>query len=124
MSEMKYFRSVNNDNNKTSMENIQTYLPHLRGYNYTGKMPVVIDFFATWCGPCQAFAPALERLAKEHEGKIKVLKVDVDKNEALARAVTIRSVPTLFFIDREGNIERYMGTMPYDALKVKAMSLL
>ena len=106
------------------MENIQTYLPYLRGYNYTGKMPVVIDFFATWCGPCKAFAPALERLAKVHEGKIKVLKVDVDKNEALARAAAIRSVPTLFFIDKQGNIERHMGAMPYEALEAKAVSLL
>ena len=106
------------------MENIQNYLPYLRGYDFTGKMPVVIDFFATWCGPCKAFAPVLERLAKEYEGKIKVLKVDVDKNEALARAATIRSVPTIFFIDRQGNIERYMGAMPYDILETKATTLL
>ena len=106
------------------MENIQTYLPHLRGYNYTGKMPVVIDFYATWCGPCQAFAPSLERLAGEYAGRLKLLKVDVDKNEPLARAATIRSVPTLFFVDREGNIERHMGAMPYDALKERAEQLL
>ena len=106
------------------MENIQTYLPHLRGYNYTGSMPVVIDFFATWCGPCKAFAPSLERLAAEHRGQLKVIKVDVDKNEALARAANIRSVPTLFFIDIDGNIERHMGAMPYDALKAKAEQLL
>lgn len=106
------------------MENIQNYQSYLRGYNYTGKMPVVIDFYATWCGPCKAFAPSLERLAKECEGRLKVLKVDVDKNEQLARAAAIRSVPTLFFIDKEGNIERQMGAMPYDELVAKAVGLL
>ena len=106
------------------MENIKTYLPHLRGYNYTGKVPVVIDFFATWCGPCKAFAPSLDRLAAEYVGRIKVLKVDVDKNEAMARAANIRSVPTLFFIDMDGNIERHMGAIPYDTLKVKAEELV
>lgn len=99
------------------MENIQLYLPYLRGYNNPGNVPVVIDFYATWCGPCKAFAPSLERLAKEYGERVKVLKVDVDKNEALARAAMIRSVPTIFFIDKEGNIERQMGAMPYDALK-------
>ena len=106
------------------MENIQTYLPYLRGYKYTGYMPVVIDFYATWCGPCKAFTPLLERLSAEYAGRLKVLKVDVDKNEALARAANIRSVPTLFFIDIDGNIERHMGDMPYDALKEKAERLV
>ena len=106
------------------MENIQTYLPHLRGYNYAGVVPVVIDFFATWCGPCKALAPSLERLAKEFDGRLKVLKVDVDKNEALARAAAIRSVPTLFFIDKEGNIERQMGTVSYDVLRERVEHLI
>ena len=106
------------------MENIQTYLPYLRGYRYTGYMPVVIDFHATWCGPCKAFAPALERLAAEYTGRLKVLNVDVDKNEALARAANIRSVPTLFFIDIDGKVERHMGAMPYEALKEKALALV
>ncbi len=106
------------------MENVQTYLPYLRGYDYTGKMPVVLDFYATWCGPCKALTPSIERLAKEFEGRLKVLKVDVDKNEPLARAAAIRSVPTLFFIDIDGNIERQMGAMPYDALRAKAEALV
>lgn len=106
------------------MDNIQNYLPYLRGYGYTGKMPVVIDFYATWCGPCKAFAPSLERIAKEYDGKVKVLKVDVDKNEQLARAARIQSIPTLFFIDLDGNIERHMGAMPYGMLKDRVDGLV
>ena len=77
------------------MENIKDYQQYLRGYNYTGVTPVIIDFYATWCGPCQAMAPMLKRLAQEYEGRIKVLKVDVDKNQALAAAARIQSIPTL-----------------------------
>ena len=106
------------------MENVRTYLPYLRGYDYTGGMPVVLDFYATWCGPCAALAPSLERLAKEFEGRLKVLKVDVDRNEALAAAAAIRSVPTLFFIGIDGSIERQMGTMPFDMLRAKAEALV
>lgn len=106
------------------MEHINTYLPYLRGYDFTGRMPVVIDFFATWCGPCKALAPQLVRLAQAYDGRVKVLKVDVDKNRALAEAARIMSVPTLFFIDRAGHIERQSGAMPYDVLAAKAEELL
>lgn len=106
------------------MENIKTYLPYLRGYDYTGKLPVLIDFYATWCGPCRALAPMIERLAEEYDGKLKVLKVDVDKNSALAEAARIMSIPTLFFIDMDGNIERHVGGLPYNELTAKVSSLI
>lgn len=106
------------------METINNYLPYLKGYDYTGKIPVIIDFYATWCGPCKALSPLIEKLAEEYEGRVKVLKVDVDKNEALAQAARIMSIPTLFFIDREGNIERRVGGMPYAALAQQAEKLL
>lgn len=98
------------------MENIKDYQQYLRGYNYTGKTPVIIDFYATWCGPCQALAPMLKRLADEYDGRIKILKVDVDKNQALAAATRIQSIPTLFFITKNGNIERVVGGLPYQEL--------
>lgn len=106
------------------METINNYLPYLKGYDYTGKTPVIIDFYATWCGPCKALSPLIEKLAEEYEGRVKVLKVDVDKNEALAQAARIMSIPTLFFIDREGNIERRVGGMPYAALAQQAEKLI
>lgn len=106
------------------METIATYLPHLKGYDFTGKMPVIIDFYATWCGPCKALAPLMEQLAKAYDGKVKVLKVDVDKNRALAEAANIRSIPTLFFIDINGNIEHSVGGMPYELLAQKAQALV
>lgn len=106
------------------MENINAYLPYLRNYNFTGVVPVVIDFYATWCGPCKSLSPLIERLATDYEGRLKVLKVDVDKNQALADAARIQSIPTLFFIDINGNIERAVGGMPYNELVRRAEALL
>ena len=106
------------------MENIKDYQQYLKGYDYTGKTPVIIDFYATWCGPCQAMAPMLQRLAQEYEGRIKVLKVDVDKNQALATAANIMSIPTLFFITKDGDIQRTVGALPYPELVKMANSLL
>mgnify|MGYP002625056216 CR=1 FL=1 len=98
------------------METINSYQQYLRGYNYTGVTPVIIDFYAIWCGPCQTLSPMLQRLAREYEGKVKVIKVDVDKNRALAEAARIQSIPTLFFITRDGQIERQVGLLPYQEL--------
>ena len=106
------------------MENIKDCQQYLRGYNYTGVTPVIIDFYAIWCGPCQALAPMLKRLANEYDGRIKVLKVDVDKNQALAAAARIQSIPTLFFITKEGDIERVIGGLLYQELVRMAMEIL
>ena len=106
------------------MENIKDYQQYLRGYNYTGEIPVIIDFYANWCGPCRNMAPLLKRLANNYEGRIKVLKVDVDKNQALAIAARIQSIPTLFFITKTGDIERQIGALPYQELTKRAESIM
>jgi thioredoxin 1 len=61
----------------------------------SGPTPVLVDFFATWCGPCKALAPQLEVFAKEHTGRVKVIKIDVDQNPQLAGALQVQGVPTL-----------------------------
>ncbi|QZE13098.1 thioredoxin [Halosquirtibacter laminarini] len=60
------------------------------------KLPIVVDFYATWCGPCKRQAPILKEYAKENKGKVLVVKVDVDKNKAVAKKYGIRSIPTLY----------------------------
>ena len=59
------------------------------------EQPVLIDFFAEWCGPCKMVSPIIQEVAKETSGKVKVIKIDVDKNKALASKLGIRGVPTL-----------------------------
>ena len=68
-----------------------------------GDKPVLIDFYATWCGPCKAMSPIVEAVAKELQGQIRVLKIDVDKNQAIAAQHQIQSVPT-FMIFKNGKI--------------------
>ena len=106
------------------MENIKDYQQYLKGYNYTGVTPVLIDFYATWCGPCQALSPIVEQLANDYEGRLKVLKVDVDKNQALAMAARIQSIPTLFLINKAGEIERLVGGRPYGELAKRIDSII
>ena len=60
-----------------------------------GKEPVLVDFFATWCGPCKMMHPVLEELSKKIAGKARILTVDIDKNQELAAQYNVRSVPTL-----------------------------
>jgi thioredoxin 1 len=68
-----------------------------------GDKPVLIDFYATWCGPCKAMSPIVESLGKELQGKARVLKVDVDKNQALAAQYQVQAVPT-FLIFKRGQV--------------------
>ena len=72
------------------------------GWHFLGKRPALIDFYASWCGPCQRLAPIIDELAAEYEGKVDIYKVDVDSEEELARLFKVRSIPTLVYIPTEG----------------------
>ena len=84
---------------------------------FEGKRPAIVDFYATWCGPCKMVAPILEELAKEYEGKIDIYKVDTDKERELSSAFGIRSIPTLLFIPAEGDPQIAQGALPKAELK-------
>ena len=77
---------------------------------YLGDKPAIVDFTATWCGPCQRIAPILEELAKEYEGKIVIYKVDVDKNKPLARSFNVSSIPAVMFIPVGGEPVMTVGS--------------
>lgn len=79
------------------------------GGNYLGSKPAIVDFTATWCGPCQRIAPILNELALEYKNKIVIYKVDVDKNADLAKAFNISSIPALLFIPMEGEPVMLVG---------------
>ncbi len=81
-------------------------------WKYEGDMPAIVDFYASWCPPCKMIAPFLKELAKEYEGKIKIYKIDVDKDKEVARTMKVRVMPTLFYITADGKIKKRLGGMP------------
>ncbi|MDD4636351.1 MAG: thioredoxin, partial [Bacteroidales bacterium] len=89
----------------------------VKEWKYLGDKPAVIDFYATWCGPCKAVAPIMEELAAEYAGKVLIYKVDVDKEPALAAAFGIQSIPTILFVPVTGKPQMSKGAMPKSSLK-------
>jgi thioredoxin 1 len=85
---------------------------------------VLVDFWATWCGPCIIIAPVLEQLASEYAGKIKVAKVDVDANQATSMKFNIRSIPAVLFFKGGKHVDTVIGAVPKSVLQSKVQQHL
>ena len=81
------------------------------------NVPVILDFYATWCRPCKMLAPELKALQKEYQGKLVIYKIDVDRERELARFFGVKAMPTLYFIPTEGKATYAQGYMTQDQLK-------
>ena len=87
-------------------------------------LPVVLDFYATWCGPCKKIAPIIEELAAEFDGKIAVGKCDVDENDEIAAQYGIRNIPTVLFIKDGQVVDKHVGAAPKSLFDEKFKDLL
>lgn len=80
-------------------------------WKYLGEKPAIIDFYASWCGPCKRVAPILDELAAEYGDKINIYKIDTEQEQELAAAFGIRSIPTLLFVPMEGKPQMVQGAI-------------
>lgn len=86
-------------------------------WKFEGDKPAIIDFYASWCGPCKAIAPILEELAEEYDGQIDIYKINTEEEEELASVFGIRSIPTLLFAPKEGEPQMAQGALPKSTFK-------
>ncbi|WP_297243851.1 thioredoxin [uncultured Prevotella sp.] len=89
-----------------------------------GEKPLVVDFWATWCGPCRAIAPYIEELAKEYDGKIVVGKCDVEENDDIVMEFGVRNIPTILFFKNGEVVDRLVGGQSKSAIQKKFEALL
>ncbi len=83
----------------------------------SADQPVLVDFWAPWCGPCKAIAPHVEALASDHEGKVRVGKLNIDDHQQAARQYGVRSIPTLLLFKGGKVVEQIVGTVAKDKLE-------
>ena len=88
------------------------------------NVPVLVDFWAPWCGPCRMVAPTLEKLAGEYADKILVAKVNTDDNPMYAMQYGVQGIPTLLFVREGKEVDRIVGAAPYPAIKQRLEAVL
>ena len=87
-------------------------------------LPVLVDFWAPWCGPCKMIAPVLEELAQEYDGKAKIVKINIDDNQNTPAQFGVRSIPTLILFKNGNEVEKIIGAQSKDKLKAMIDSAL
>lgn len=101
---------------KITNENFEQYL--------NGNLPLVVDFWATWCGPCRAIAPVVAELAAEYDGRVVVGKCDVEEGDDVAARFGIRNIPTLLFFKDGNQTDKLVGAVQKSVIEEKIKSLL
>jgi thioredoxin 1 len=86
--------------------------------------PVIVDFWASWCGPCMNLAPIFEEISKGYKGKLKFAKVNVEENQELAGEFSVRGIPCLIVFNKGEEVERIVGALPKDSLKEQIDGIL
>jgi thioredoxin len=99
------------------LSKVANYEANPTEWKYLGDKPCIIDFYASWCGPCKTIAPILEDLAKEYDGQIYIYKINTEEEQELAAAFGIRSIPTLLFCPMGGAPQMAQGAMPKESFK-------
>ncbi|MCB1201871.1 MAG: thioredoxin [Leptospiraceae bacterium] len=102
----------------------QTQTTSFEEYIQNSDLPVLVDFYADWCGPCKMLKPILEEVAKDWSGKAKVIKVDTDAQQHLAMKYGIQGIPTLILFKHGKEVHRTSGVLPADRLKAAYESYL
>ena len=101
---------------KITTENFEKYK--------NGELPLVVDLWATWCGPCRMVGPIISELAEEYDGKLVVGKCDVEENSEIAEDFGVRNIPTILFFKGVQLVDKFVGAAPKDKLKEKFDALV